>query len=244
MTTTTPAKKKHIPANRRPVDRVVALGVCSRCDEVHERCKAHNRSGKQCRRYAEEAQLVCSNHGGASPQARTTASVVIARQRAVGEAGKLIAEAMGVAQSLSAPEQIVDAIDQAYAYVLAYRWLIDEMDLRAVWHWTTTVNPNTNAIQRVVDVTDDGLLVPNAVGQMTLHPYEEALRHWTNLHSRLVTAAANMGVEERRQALAEEQVHQFGSVIKALVSGLGHTMDDPNVVKAVQSALVHMKPLP
>lgn len=52
--------------------------ACERCGEVHDptKCRAHNRSGKQCRHYKVPGAEVCRSHGGAAPQ-----TVAKARER-------------------------------------------------------------------------------------------------------------------------------------------------------------------
>lgn len=52
--------------------------ACERCGDVHDpaRCRAHNRSGKQCLKPKVPGAEVCRNHGGAAPQ-----TVAKARER-------------------------------------------------------------------------------------------------------------------------------------------------------------------
>lgn len=44
------------------------------------RCKGHNRAGQPCGKWALAGQLVCRNHGGASPQAKAAATRRLAVQ--------------------------------------------------------------------------------------------------------------------------------------------------------------------
>lgn len=226
-----------------PVPRVVALGVCERCGLVHEHCKAH-RSPKQtegdpnvpCRVNATEGRLVCWRHGGKTPRALEGGQRRLAQERALGEVGELLAEAEQAVAGLTAVEHLEAGIRTAAAMATGYRWLLDQMDERADWDWEETDGPN-GGVQRTVKVTSQGLLGPNARGEVRLHPYEEGLRHWTRLHGELVKNAMVLGLEERKLTLSTELVDRFGGAIIGLVAGLGHNLDDPKVIPVVEAAL-------
>lgn len=62
---------------------------CEKCDQVHPRCKGHNRAGKPCGKHPVKGQRVCRNHGAASPQAIAKAEERVATEEAEGVIAKL-----------------------------------------------------------------------------------------------------------------------------------------------------------
>src|SRR5690606_19095513 len=103
---------------------------------------------------------------------------------------------------------------------MAYRRLLDVLPERSEWSYEDHTSAS-GSVQRFVVVDDDGLVGPDAKGQLRLHAYEEGLHRWTRLHGELLKAAAAIGLEERRQAVTEEQIDRIGGAIVALVAGLG-----------------------
>jgi hypothetical protein len=218
------------------IQRVIDLGVCKRCGEVHEKCKAHVRSGRPCRRVAMADQYVCDLHGGKSPWALAKVEERRARQMAMDQAGELIAEAMAEVEQLSGIDQLRTAINHAGAMSLAFRWLLDELPTRSRWSWEE-VDGAGGSRHRWVTVQEAGLVGPDAQGVLRMHPYEEGFRRWTELHARLLKSAADIGLDERRQRFAEDQVRAIGALVRHLVNGLGRDLDDPEVVPVVEAAL-------
>lgn len=223
----------------RSVERVVALGRCADCGWIHSRCKGHRtRSNKQvpCRVVAMRGQLVCGSHGGRKPAARTAGLQRVAKERALGEIGGLLAEALEDAEATPVPDQMLAGINRAYAMMTIYTGLLAELDDDSEWSFETNVTAE-GSMQRFVNVDRLGLAGPDQHGNLKLHPYEEALRHWTGLHGRLVKAAADIGLEERRTAIEEQRATIVVGVIRHIVDGLGRALDDPEVVPVVESAI-------
>ncbi len=231
-----PYDGSHWPNDKEPLARVVALGVCERCGWVHTTCKAHlKRVNNPCGNIARLGQLVCRHHGGNLPQSKAKAAERIATQEALGEVGKLLAASRLVVEGRSGVEQLENARDTAAMMAHAYGMLLARLPIESEWSY---IEPATDgAPVRWVKIADDGLIGPDARGQMRLHAYEEGLRHWTKLHGELLRIAATIGLEERRQLFEEQQVAKIGTAIEVLVAGLGRSLDDPAVVPVVESAL-------
>lgn len=222
------------------------------CGEIHQHCRGHVRAlglngappsperlakrGDPCRRKAMKGQLVCQTHGGAAPAARAKAERTMAKERALGEVGKLIAEALQQAEATSKIDQLGAAIDQAYAMWLGYRWLLDQLPVQSKWSFEEHTSL-AGSTQRFVVVETEGLVGPDAQGVQRLHAYEEGMRYWLALHGKLLKSAADIGLEERRQRFAQEQVASIGTAIRTIVQGLGRELDDPQVVPVVEQAL-------
>lgn len=229
---------------RQPViQRVVDLGVCDDCGQVHEYCKAHrskHRTGgvlTPCRGKAMLGQLVCLVHGGRAPQAKAAAKRRMDRDKAVSEVGRLLADAEKLVGSMPGVAQLEHAIVTAGAMAQAYRWLLDRLPLDSTWRFEENVT-NEGSKQRFVEIDVEGLTGPDQHGNLRLHPYEEGLRYWTRLHGELLRNAAVIGLEERRQAMDAEAVDRIGGAIVAMVQGLGRSIDDPDVVPVVDKALL------
>lgn len=227
----------------RPDDCPVRPG--EPCGEIHQTCRGHKRStnpdradtrGDPCGAHALNGQLVCRRHGGAQASARANGARRVARERALGEVGQLIAAALDETAALSGVDQLARAINHAGAMALAYRWLLDELPVQSEWSYEEH-RSETGSVQRFVVVTEAGLVGPDAQGVQRLHAYEEGFRHWTALHGKLLKTAADIGLEERRQRFAQEQVASIGAAIRSIVAGLGRELDDPEVVPVVESAL-------
>lgn len=215
------------------------------CGEIHQTCTGHKRStsperahtrGDPCGAHAMIGQLVCKRHGGSAPKARANGARRVAEERALGEVGKLIAETLQQAEATSKIEQLGTAIDHAYAMWLAYRSLLDQLPVQSKWSYEEHTS-ESGSVQRFVVVETEGLVGPDAQGVQRLHAYEEGMRYWLALHGKLLKSAADIGLEERRQRFAQEQVSSIGTAIRTIVQGLGRELDDPQVVPVVEQAL-------
>jgi hypothetical protein len=151
--------------------------------------------------------------------------------------GELIEEALGDLEGVPGHEQLGQAIMHAGAMALVYRRLLDELPVESEWSFTEARGKGYGQPVRWVSVTGTGAVGPNSSGELTIHPYEAAFQRWTKLHADLLKTAHSIGMDERRQAFAERQVTAIGDAIVKLVEGLGHELDDPEVVPVVEATL-------
>lgn len=215
------------------------------CGQIHDRCRGHVKAsaddraeqrGDPCGSAAIAGGLVCRHHGGSIGQVKAAARQRKGREDAQARVGAIIEEAMGHLAGMSGAEQMLMAIEHAGAMALGYRWLLDELPERSQWSFSENIDEK-GKVQRFVNLETDGLLGPDDKGTMRLHAYEEGFHRWTSLHAKLLKDAAAIGLEERRQTLAEQQVRTVGAAIRQLVEGLGHELDDPKVVPVVEASL-------
>ena len=170
-------------------------------------------SGARCKRTAIPGGTVCRYHGGSAPQVRRSAERRLARDRAYGEAGRLM-ELMGesTAESADPLSTLLEAVARSRMMARAFEVLVAELD---------TANR--------IEVSEDedggryikpGVLALTHLGDLTTHPYVEQLRTWTVEAARISKLALDAGVEERKVQLAEEQGNLLGQVLRGFVEGL------------------------
>lgn len=104
--------------------------------DIVRRCRAHSRSGDQCRQHAIRGGVVCVTHGGAAPQVKRSA-----HERLAEMVDPLLSELFRIAQSgendavrLSA---IKDALDRAGYKPPDRIQQTGEMTVRYVNDWRT-----------------------------------------------------------------------------------------------------------
>jgi hypothetical protein len=239
-----------------PCDKVIVLddGTEQACGLVHTRCRGHARStdnrsddpdrrrkGDPCCRQAIAGAVVCPSHGAGAPQAKVKAQERVVEARALGEVGKLHADGLAAMEGLTGVEQMILRIDSAGARAFGFEQLLNALPERSQWSYTTNVD-DKGAMQRFVLIEEEGRVGPDDKGNIKLHVYEEGLRYWSAEHARLLKIAADIGIEERRLQLRTDQVRLVTSVIRHVVAGLGHDLDDPAVVPVVSAALQGMSP--
>lgn len=114
------------------------------------RCKAHNRAGKACGRWACKGQLVCSNHGGGSPQALAAATRRLSMQAMNREV-----EQWGLGDTSTDPgtallQLLTQARIRAQMYAGQIADLVDQHGLQeALVGESLILNPNTNRLVKV-----------------------------------------------------------------------------------------------
>lgn len=256
---------------RGVVQRVIDLGICTEtitrsdgttetCNQIHQHCKGHckndrdpnpngtgkdnvkgHRKGDPCGAQAMKGLLVCRYHGGGAPQSRAAGQRRQQEQLALGEVGRLRQRALTEVQGRTGVEQLIASIDDAAAMALSYRMLLDSLPERSEWSWVQPPQFGEGAPVRWVVVTAEGRVGPDDKGNQRLHVYEEAYRWWSAEHVRRLKVAADIGLEEKRLELHRDHVRRVTDVVRALVTGLGRQLDDPDVVPVVQKALELMR---
>lgn len=214
---------------------------CQKCGGVHPNgCKGHRRDKSGCTKYPAEGQDICYYHGARAPQNLAAAERRIAKREAAETVGELLARAELVIDSMTGDEQVLWGIRHAGAMAQGFRDVLDELPVESDWSFTELEGGHGTQATRWVNVTEAGLIGPDHHGQMKLHAYEEGYRFWVKLHADLLKKAHDMGLEERRLALAEREVSHIADGVRGFVEGLGHELDDPKVVPVVEAFLRHV----
>lgn len=171
---------------------------CGRCGEVHTACMGHVGSGatfRACRKVRMRGQLVCSTHGGSSPQALAKAARRLEERRVESELGKVLAAAGESAAGLGAEEVLLEQLWRAAAMARLLETLVGERG-------------------------EDGLLGRNHHQERTEHPYAGMLRQWTGEAARLAKLALDANIDQRRVAIAEGQAQMLAAVLRTGMTGL------------------------
>lgn len=223
----------------------VPLGqLCPRCNEVHERCRAHKKStGGPCRRWPQtDGVEVCRFHGGTTPQAMRTGAARAARTRALGVVGELLAECEVDTAGRNVVEALTVALDVAAQWVAALGIMASGLDLPAL---TGGDVDEADIVDPIDDEPDRGrpnLYGPNHLGDAAPHVIMSMYGEWLDRYARLVKIAADLGMEDRRQALkAAEQQGVAAAIMRGLVA-VG--ADTPEVRQAIAAELRTVATLP
>ena len=185
--------------------------------DAKPRCKAHARSGKQCRQPAVPGATVCRYHGGKAPQVIAAA----AKRIAVAEAQRRL--------DIPAHVDPRDALTEELARSIAWvRWLGSKVDAQddtaLIWGATKAV---------------DKLPGPASLGGVETTEEAKPSIWWTMYveeRRRLVEVAKvahACGVEDRRVQLAVRQAELLLAVVTGLVADLGHDIEEPGTKAAV-----------
>lgn len=233
---------------RRPLDRVVALGVCPDCGKVHRFCRAHvtyerdpvtrepilgddgkpkyarDEAGRPvpCQLNACIGQIVCHKHGGKSPNAMRAAAERIAKAEAE--------EAIARAQNALGAKKAAPVLDP-----------VGELaqlggEIRAM---------QQAAAEIVAGIDDDEVLVPTASG-MDVHPLVKLLERFTDRSARVLTDMAKLGIAEHMVAVQAGQVDVLDRALRAVLErqGIDPAKVLPELAAELRSIDALVDPLP
>lgn len=171
-------------------------------------CTATARSGDQCRRASTPGATVCHFHGGAAPQVKRAAARRLALGRAMGEAGRLLDELGSIsAESADPTVTILEAVARARQMALLFDELVAGLETKA----------KASIVDGEVVVSSQGIVGPDHLGDLRVHPYVELQRHWNGEAAKVAKAALDAGISERQMQLAEANVRRMAAAFRAFV---------------------------
>lgn len=170
------------------------------------RCKAKsNRSGEQCKRYANRGMTVCNTHGGRSPRAKAGAEKRLAEAKALAAV-----ETFGLPREIDPRDAL---LEEVYRTAGAIDWLHQQVreltSNEVVWGMTEEVSKTATEYEGV-DTTHA------ATVNMWVELWQKERKHLVDVSK----AAISAGIEERRVKLAEQQGALLASVIKGILGEL------------------------
>lgn len=124
---------------------------CSKCGQIHEKCTAHNREGKPCKKWPMQAQKVCATHGGSAKQNRDKAKRVIAAEKIA---------SLGLRREGLTPEQLVTEVVERAGADLEY---VAQMAQGGDPVWVKALGEVTDRAARVGKIGVDANLGARAV---------------------------------------------------------------------------------
>lgn len=169
-------------------------------DPTHKpkRCRAHSRSGEQCKNPPVTGAVVCRMHGGSSPQVKQKAQVRAAKEAAEAEARRMVQRA-GV--DVDPIDHLLDSLALAYQLVKVWGTMVADLDERA----------------------SDGaaLVVVDRKGEARAHPFVVDYQAALDRRAKFAKLCIDAGVAQRHVELHERQVELAHRAFEAMLDDLG-----------------------
>ena len=204
MVDTNPTRQ---PGHRAVIQRVIDLGICTKCGRVHDRCSAHRKSdGAPCGYMAAEHQTICRFHGAGAPQ-----NINAALERAKdAEAETLLRRKLGDTQ----PREIRNP-------TIALARLAGEME-----------QTKEAAAQLLVELLDPTTATATGID---IHPYVKLYERALGRYQSILVDMARIGIEDRIAGVEELEAQiQLGAILAGLADA---GVDTPQVRAAIAARL-------
>ena len=187
---------------------------CSRCDQVHTKCTAHNRRGGPCGLPKVDGLPVCKKHGGSAPHAIAAAERRVKEREAA--AG---ARLFGLPVDVDPAEALLEELHRTAGEVAWLGSVVAELEQDdAIWGLTKEKTGG-----------DDRGTTHEAGLNIWVQTWHAQRRHLTLVARECLKA----GIEERRIQLAETQGAMLAGVVRAILSRLNLTTDQQALVSVV-----------
>jgi hypothetical protein len=177
------------------------------------RCRAHNRAGQQCGRYAARGQLVCRAHGAASPQAKAAAARRLADAAALEACDKL-----GVPVQASPSAALVGALHRALGRALYFGAREAGLTERELTFGTTRVVARRDA--------QGNRVVREAVEESGVNTWTRLRRDEEDRVARIAAEIARLGIEATQVRLSQQQANLMRQVVEGALHDSGLSQSD------------------
>lgn len=174
----------------------------------------------------------CVWHGGKTVSHRKNGQM----QRAMGEAGQLLAECADQVAGRGTVEALEDLRTHAAAMVMTLRILIDDLPVKAGWRFDQAKGAG-GATQRLVTVEAEGVVGPDHQGNQRANVLVTLYGEWVDRSARVEKVAADLGLEERRVRVEEDTARMVVAVVRSTLVALGVSFDDALVPMLVAENL-------
>lgn len=184
-------------------------------------CGAKKRAGGECGRPAgwgtpHPGTGRCKLHGGSTP------NHVAAAQR---EQAADAVQTLGLPRDVEPHEALLEEVHRAAGHVAWLAGVVAELEKQQVVH----------GITRTVQMPDGTRSVE---ARAALNVWVKLYQEERDRLTRVAKVAIDAGVAERQVRLAERQAQQLAEVIRAVLTDLGHDLEDPDVRKVVRLRLI------
>ena len=187
---------------------------CDRCGHTHERCAAHRRDGQPCTQWPVRGADKCKMHAGRK------ASDLIGQHEATRAAATY-----GLPVDIDPHDALLAEVHRTAGHVQWLGQVVEQLEQKALTH----------GITRTVQKADGNRDVTA----------EAAVNVWVKLYqderdrlTRVARAAIECGVAERTVRVAEDQARQLANVVSAVLTDLGHNLEDEQVRRVVRLRLI------
>lgn len=174
------------------------------------KCTGRRTNGQRCTKWPMKGQLVCRNHGGASPQAKAAAE----RRVEIAKAATAVAT-FGLPREIDPRDALLEEVYRSAGAVDWLRQQVQALEADAViWGKAEEVEKQAGEFPGV-DTT-----------------HKAAVHVWVELYARerkhlvdVAKVAIAAGIEERKVRLAEQQGALLAGVIKNILGDLDLTIE-------------------
>lgn len=184
-------------------------GTCTRCDQVHPKCAAHNNRALPCGRWKMHGQDVCGTHGGRATDAKRKAAGRVAQAEAAARLERAVVT-LGLPINVSPTDALLNEVQMTAGHVAWLRSKVQELDPDALVWGTTEHKSKTGG--------EDW-------GETRVEKAAPSV--WYELYSRerdrlikVCAEAIRAGIEERRVQLAEQQGALVAEAIRRILDDL------------------------
>lgn len=193
----------------------------ARCGAIKHR-NSKGEPDRWCRKYPRKGQARCEDHGGNAPQA-----LAAAERRQQETAARAYVARYGMPQHIEWHQAIQEGLDETYGAVLALRDLVRQLRPEAL----------TWGIAQVVEVGSSqfpGIDTTQAAG---IAPIVQLYGQERDRLHRMAVDAGKLGLEVRRQQLAERDAGLVFELIRDVLAALGRDLADPEVQRVLAERL-------
>lgn len=203
-------------------------GVDPPAFDIRFRCTAASkrRPPYRCRSRSRRGTNVCRFHGANSPQAQAAAQRRLERERAEGEIGRMLT-ALDVDVSDDPFEAVVGRLRYAQLMARVLERLVDELN--------PTYDPDAKDAKGRVAAAIYG---PDHLGDARRHVLMEMLADWSDRVVRFSDVLVRMGYESVLTERVDRDADVIETAVIAVVTALGHDVNDPAVGEKVGRALL------
>lgn len=200
-----------------------------------KKCKAKNRQGKPCGRWAVPGADVCRFHGGAAPQVLAAAQRRLQKAEAEKLLGDYLAEAADEIRGMDPAQHLLDSITRSAAMVRTIAHFVDRLqpvyDPLALHGQRMKLEGEIAAEQAEAiangalpdrpPVLSGALWGPDHNMDAKPHVLVSLLGEWQDRLVKYSKLAIDAGVEERRIQLAENTGRVLVQVLQGVLADLG-----------------------
>lgn len=218
---------------------------CPTCGQLHARCASHpqNRSDRPCDAAPIKGTWLCATHGGRVLADGGSVAVEMDLDREIeiyATIGPLMRKCSVDTKGRTYVESLEDALNRSNAMVLMLGLLMETLGAKA--KATETVVAEGTPRERISWTTQtDGLVGPDADGNLAIHPWAIMYREWTGVQAQLAEVAAKLGLTERQVEVAEAQVSMMAVTLRAILSDLEIDLTAPRTREVLERHLLAMQ---